>query len=72
MRFDFTRFARKMEDAQSTIYIPNGEEFSKIHGRRVTHLHLIIKGQFENETLFRHFRVVLNPSGIKRVEDLNH
>ena len=72
LHFDLTRFARKMENSKSHVFVPHNGSYQKETSRRVYHLHLLIK--FQSGTggppLYQHFRIVMSRGGILRMEEL--
>jgi hypothetical protein len=74
IHFDLTRFARKMENAKSTVYIPGEDGYKKESGRMVYHLHLVIKYQSASQDaaapIYRHYRIVMTRNGIQRIDDM--
>ena len=66
-RFDITRFTDKMDDSKTSIFLPEGDGVCKIQGRRVYHLHVVVRAQFQGESKLEHYCVILNRGGIKRI-----
>ena len=66
--FDLTRFARKMENSKSTLYIPVKGVYRKESGRAVYHLHMVIKYQSGADPIYQHFRIVMTRDGIRRID----
>lgn len=71
LRFDFTRFARKMETSKSDVFVPHSGSYRKETSRRVYHLHLVIKFQAGPKPFYQHFRIVMSRGGILRMEELS-
>ena len=70
LHFDLTRFARKMEDSKSTVFIPGEAGCRKESGRYVYHLHLVIKYLSAGEPVYLHFRIVMTRNGIRRIDTI--
>ena len=70
IHFDLTRFARKMENSKSTVFIPAEEGCRKERGRYVYHLHLVIKYLSDAEPVYRHFCIVMTRNGIRRIDTI--
>jgi hypothetical protein len=68
--FDFTRFARKMENSKSTVFIPGEKSYHKLNGRYVYHLHLVVKYSSDVQPVYQHFRVVMTRNGIQRIDTI--
>jgi len=68
VHFDFSRFARKMENSRSTVFIPAENGYRKERGRYVYHLHLIIKYPSDAGPVYRHFRIEMTRGGIRRID----
>jgi hypothetical protein len=66
-RFDLTRFTEKMDDSKTAIFLAEGDGVCKIQGRRVYHLHVIVRAQFQGVSRHQHYCVVLNRGGVKRI-----
>ncbi len=69
IRFDVSRFVRKMENPKVSFYVLDGEEYRKVLGRRVYHLNVVMRYATDHGVQFRHFAIVLNRTGIKRIEE---
>ena len=70
IHFDLTRFARKMENSKSNIFVPAKGIYRRASGRAVYHLHLVIKYQSDADTIYQHYRIVMTRSGIRRSEEI--
>ncbi len=71
LRFDFTRFARKMEKSKSRLFIPNETDYEKHRGRYTYHIHLIIDFRSKSEKKYLHYRIVMSNDGINRIETVD-
>lgn len=71
IHFDFTRFARKMENSRSTVFIPADNGYRKERGRYVYRLHLIVKYPSDAGPVYRHFRIVMSRDGIRRIDTIS-
>ena len=71
IRFDFSRFARKMEKSKSRLFLPNDTDYDKHRGRYTYHIHLIV--EFKSATIqeFLHYRIIMSNDGIIRIETLD-
>ena len=68
IRFDFTRFARKMEKSKSRLFIPNETDYEKHRGRYTYHIHLILEFRSASTRKFLHYRIVMSNDGVNRIE----
>ena len=66
-KFDLTRLTEKMDDSKTTVYLPEGDDVCKIQGRRVYHVHVIVRAQFQGVSQHQHYCIILNRGGIKRI-----
>jgi hypothetical protein len=66
-KFDLSRLTKKMDDAKTTVFVPDGDGACRIQGRRVYHLHAVLKSIHDGKTQYQHYCIVLNRSGIKRI-----
>lgn len=71
LHYDLTRFARKMENRKSHVFVPDSDGYRKETSRRVYHLHMVTKFQIGTTTSYYHFRIVMSRGGILRIEDLS-
>lgn len=69
IRFDVSRFVRKMENPKASFFVLEGEQYRKVLGRRVYHLDVVMKYSTRNGVLYQHFAIVMNRTGIKRIEE---
>ena len=69
MKFDITKFLKKMDDPRVPLYRSNG---TSLYGSKVYHLNIVIEFKSEEETTHHKARVILNKNGIKRVELPEH
>jgi hypothetical protein len=70
LHFDFTRFARKMENSKANVFVPDNGSYHKETARRVYHLHLVIKFQAGDTPVYQYYRIVMTRGGILRIEEL--
>jgi hypothetical protein len=70
LHFDFSRFARKMENRKSSVFTPHDGAYRREDSRRVYHLHLVIKYQAGATHSYQHYRIVMTRGGILRIDDL--
>ena len=70
MRLNIFKFLSKMDDPKKTLYVSDEKGFHKIHGHRVYHLNMIMKYSMKHKAFYKRFRIILNRSGIKRIEEV--
>ena len=71
MRLNIAKFLSKMDNPKKPIYILDGDNYRKTHGKRVYHINMIMKYSIKNATIrYKRFRLVLSRSGIKRIEEV--
>ena len=67
-------FLKEMDDPNDVVFRmdPNADELDQLNSERVYHLHLIIREYCKKEDLdnYSHYTVVLNKSGIVRIEQM--
>jgi hypothetical protein len=68
MRFNVQKFLTKMDNPTKRIYALYEDNYKTIFAKRVYHLNLIIKYSFEDNVIFKRFRIILNRKGIKSIE----
>jgi hypothetical protein len=68
IRFNIERFFPKMDDPIKPIFVIHDNALKKIFAKRVYHLNLIIKYTFDNKSIYRRFRIILNRRGIRSIE----
>ncbi len=71
IRFDFSRFARKMEKSKSRLFLPNETDYEKHRGRYTYHIHLIIEFRSAAAKEYLHYRLVMSNDGILRIEKVD-
>jgi hypothetical protein len=71
IRFDLSRFARKMEKSKSRLFLPNETDYEKHRGRYTYHIHLIIESRSATTKSFLHYRIVMSNDGILRIEEVD-
>jgi hypothetical protein len=57
-----------MDDPQKPLYLSIDNNYRKMFGERVYHLNMITNHSINDESLYTRFRIILNRSGIKRIE----
>jgi len=70
VRLNVLKFLSKMDNPKKPVYVPDGDSYLKIHGRRVYHVNMILKYSTKTRVVYRRFRIVLSRSGIKRIEEV--
>ena len=70
-RFNIEKFLQKMDNPYKKLFVTQNDEFIKIKGNRVYHLNMVIQYVMSNEVFYKRFRIVLNRSGIKRIEKVS-
>lgn len=72
MRFNIQKFLAKMDNPVRPIFALYNNTYKKIFAKRVYHLNLIIKYSFEDKSLYKRFRIILNRKGIRSIELVNY
>ncbi len=70
LRLNVSKFLRKMDNPQKSLYLHDEYDYRKIYGERVYHMNMIIKYSMKNIALYKRFRIVLSQDGIKRIENV--
>ncbi len=70
INFDLSRFARKMDNSKSRVFIPDGAGYQKASGRCAYHLHLIIDFKSDTISTIQHYRLIVSLDGILRIEKI--
>ncbi|WP_331775975.1 hypothetical protein [Sulfurospirillum sp. 1612] len=65
MRFDITRFTRKMDESKVPLYRVNQ---NNIYGTKVYHLNVVVDFSSEDHKNIHKIRLILTKKGIKRIE----
>ena len=65
MRFDITKFLKKMDTPKVPLYRVNQ---NSLYGSKVYHVNIIIEYASKEETSYHKARLILDKNGIKRVE----
>ncbi|MBT7903611.1 hypothetical protein HN587_07140 [Candidatus Woesearchaeota archaeon] len=68
LRFNISKFLGKMDDPQKDVFVLNGNSFNSVKSGKTYHLNLIIKYTAQKIPAYRRFRIVLDRTGIKRIE----
>lgn len=68
IRFNIQEFLRRMDDPNKELFIMDDEGYHRIKGTRVYHLNLIVRLTSGRHQSHIRYRVILNRSGIKRIE----
>jgi hypothetical protein len=71
IRYDLTRYARKMEKSKSRLFLPNETDYDKHRGRYTYHIHLVIEFTSSRVKKFLHYRITMSNDGIIRIEKLD-
>lgn len=69
-RFNVARLTRKMVNPKSPLFALDDGGYQPVTGRRVYHVNLVIRYSFQDEQHYRRIRVVMDRSGIKRIEEV--
>ncbi len=72
INYDLTRFARKMDNSKSRVFIPDGAGYQKANGRCAYHLHLIIDFKSDAISTIQHYRLIVSREGILRIEKFDN
>ncbi len=67
-RFNFNRFTQKMDDPDKDVYIVSKDGFDRQQGDRVYHINMVLQYIYEDKSLIKRFRIIMNRDGIKRIE----
>ncbi|MDL2212851.1 hypothetical protein LJC29_02680 [Bacteroides sp. OttesenSCG-928-N06] len=71
MRLHLTRFMQKMDNPGESLYFLNEDNTaSSIQGEKVYYLNIVMQLQFDDQTDYKRFRVVLTQSGITGLEEI--
>jgi hypothetical protein len=65
MRFDITKFLKKMDEPKVPLYRSNG---TSLYGSKVYHVNVIVEYKSQEDTFCHKARLILDKKGIKRVE----
>ncbi len=71
IRFNISRFIKKMDNPKIPIYLLNEDGYESIKGDKLYYLNFIIKLEYDNKSNYNRYRIVFNKSGIKKVEKLS-
>jgi len=69
-RLNLVHFTEKMDNPEMPMYLLEDESYKKIYGSKVYHINMIINFRTQEKIFFRRYRIVLNRSGIKRVQKI--
>ncbi|MEA3410779.1 MAG: hypothetical protein U9R74_04475 [Pseudomonadota bacterium] len=69
-RLGMSRFVRKMDNPDKAVFVVDGDRYYRGAGSKVYHISLVIRYLTSRGELYKRFRIVLNRSGIKRVEEV--
>jgi hypothetical protein len=69
-RFNVARLTRKMVNPKSPLFALDNGGYQRVTGRRVYHVNFVIRYSFQDEEHYRRIRVVMDRSGIKRLEEV--
>ena len=70
MRYDISKYLQKMDNPKKQLFILQGDGHKEIYGKRVYHLNIIIKYISTYGTDYKHYRIVMNRDGIRRIEEV--
>lgn len=71
IRLHLTRFMSKMDNPDESLYLLNEDnEVNIIQGEKVYYLNIVMQLQFDDQTDYKRFRVVMTQDGIKDLEEL--
>jgi hypothetical protein len=70
MRYDISKFLQKMDNPKKPLFILQEQGHKEIYGKRVYHLNIVIKYTAKGGTDYKHYRIVVNRDGIRRIEEL--
>lgn len=70
MRYDIARYLQKMDNPKKSLFILHEQGHKEIYGKRVYHLNVVIKYDSKNGTEYKHYRIVINRDGIRRIEEV--
>ncbi|MCP4401413.1 MAG: hypothetical protein GY801_29450 [bacterium] len=70
LRVNVLKFLSKMDNPKKYVYVPEGESYRRIPGKRVYHMNMLIKYSLKNMTRYKRLRIVLSRNGIKRIEEV--
>ena len=69
-RLNLIHFTEKMDNPEMPMYFTEGSSYKKIYGSKVYHINMIINLRTKDKIFFRRYRIVLNRSGIKRIQKI--
>jgi hypothetical protein len=70
MRYDISRYLQKMDNPKKSLFILQNQGHKEIYGKRVYHLNIVIKYISKLSSDFKHYRIVMNRDGIRRIEEV--
>ncbi|MCJ8347060.1 hypothetical protein MJH12_16075 [bacterium] len=70
-RFTILKFLEKMDSCEEIISLVNNNHRQKIEAQKVYHINLVIRYSSSSGESIKKFRVVLDETGIKRIEEPN-
>lgn len=71
-RVNMARFVRKMDNPKKPLFVLDGKDYRKAKASKVYHINLVIRYVASHGEQYKRFRVVLNRSGIKRIEKIEN
>lgn len=71
LRLNVNRFLTKMDNPSRKIYTLKNDDVHTLSGDRVYHFNLIIKIAMEKNSIYKRVRIIMNRSGIKRIEEID-
>ncbi len=70
MRYDISRYLQKMDNPKKSLFILKEQGHKEIYGKRVYHMNVVIKYHSTHGTDYKHYRIVVNRDGIRRIEEV--
>jgi hypothetical protein len=68
IRFNVRHFLNKMDNPLKALYVPDGDDYTKVRAECVYHLNLVLRYGMNDNYTYHKFRIILNRSGIRRIE----
>ncbi len=68
VRINVRQFLRRLDSPTKSLFIIDSEDLHRIKGKQVYHLNLVICTKLNGQSVSKRFRIVINRSGIKRIE----
>lgn len=71
-RVSMARFVRKMDNPKKPLFVLDGDGYRMAKASKVYHINLVIRYAASHGEEYKRFRIVLNRSGIKRIEKIDN